>query len=269
MSHESIIIGAQSNKYIIGHSAVVEGFRSVPAADCLKTALYFKAEYPRAKRYINVQQDSLVAVKVAMSTASGLYDSDKNQVIADNVYDINKASLARLVMSGTGNIESKLAFSARILGAEVFAGMDFEEALGAIDTDDLLTEMQARDLLDASVKFNSARFDQSVGTFEHLLTYKTFTAEEIRDKIFRVPRRALLQCHTGFGKTSIVLRHQIEEFMAQGKRVLFISPLRSIVKAFDVPGLIDYQEVEPGQMNDALGLKVVVNSLIAPKDGLK
>ena len=265
MSYESIIIGAQSNKYIIGHSAAVDGFRSVPAADCLKTALYFKAEYPRAKRYINVQKDYLAAVKVAMSTASGLYSSEEHEVIADNVYDINKASLARLVMSGSGNIEAKLAFCTRILGAEVFAGLDFEEALGAMNTDDLITEMQARDLLDASVKSNSARFDQSVGTFEHLLTYKTFTAQEIRDKIFRVPRRALLQCHTGFGKTSIVLKHQIEEFMSQGKRVLFISPLRSIVKAFDVPGLIDYQDVEPGQMNDALGLKVVVNSLIAPK----
>lgn len=265
MSYESIILGAQSNKYVIGHSKVIEGFRSVPAIDCLKTAHYFKSEYPKAKRYINVQPNCLKAVKAAMSTASGLYDSERRVVIAENVYDIDKSSLVRLVMSGPGDIEAKINFATKILGAEVFAGMAFDEALDAIDTDDLLTEMQTRDLLESSVKFNSARFDQSVGSFEHLLTYKTLSAEEIRDTIFRVPRRALLQCHTGFGKTSIVLRHQIEEFMAQGKRVLFISPLRSIVKAFDVPGLIDYQDVEPGQMNEALGLKVVVNSLIAPK----
>lgn len=265
MSCESIILGAQSNKYVIGHSEVIDGFRSVPAIDCLKTAHYFKSEYPRAKRYINVQPNCLKAVKAAMSTSSGLYDSEKQAVIADSVNDIDKASLVRLVMNGSGNIEAKIAFSTKVLGAEVFAGMDFDEALDAIDTDDLLTEMQARDLLDSAVKFNSAQFDQSVGSFDHLLTYKTLSAKEIRDKIFRVPRRALLQCHTGFGKTSIVLKHHIEEFLTQGKRVLFISPLRSIVKAFDVPGLIDYQDVEPGQMNDALGLKVVVNSLIAEK----
>lgn len=265
MSYESIILGAQSNKYLIGHSEVIDGFRSVPAIDCLKTAHYFKSEYPRAKRYINVQPNCLKAVKAAMSTASGLYDSENQAVIAESIYDIDKASLVRLVMNGSGDIEAKIAFSTKVLGAEVFAGMDFEEALDAIDTDDLLTEMQARDLLESAVKFNSDKFDQSTGSFDHLLTYKTFSAKEIRDKIFRVPRRALMQCHTGFGKTSIVLRHHIEEFLAQGKRVLFISPLRSIVKAFDVPGLIDYQEVEPGQMNDALGLKVVVNSLIAPK----
>lgn len=265
MSYESIILGAQSNKYVIGHSEVIDGFRSVPAIDCLKTAHYFKSEYPKAKRYIHIQPDCLRAVKAAMSTASGLYDSERQVVIAENVYDIDKSSLVRLVMSGPGDIEAKINFATKVLGAEVFAGMDFDEALDSIDTDDLLTEMQARDLLESSVKFNSARFDQSVGSFEHLLTYKTLSAEEIRDTIFRVPRRALLQCHTGFGKTSIVIRHHIEEFLAQGKRVLFISPLRSIVKGFDVPGLIDYQDVEPGQMNDALGLKVVVNSLIAPK----
>lgn len=265
MSYESIILGAQSNKYVIGYSEVIDGFRSVPAIDCIKTAHYFKSEYPKAKRYINVQPDCLRAVKAAMSSASGLYDSERQVVIAENVYDIDKSSLVRLVMGGPGDIEAKINFATKVLGAEVFAGMDFDEALDSIDTDDLLTEMQARDLLESSVKFNSARFDQSVGSFEHLLTYKTLSAEEIRDTIFRVPRRALLQCHTGFGKTSIVLKHQIEKFMSQGKRVLFISPLRSIVKAFDVPGLIDYQEVEPGQMNDALGLKVVVNSLIAPK----
>ncbi|MDF2394820.1 hypothetical protein GWQ44_04680 [Pseudomonas sp. 3MA1] len=265
MSYESIILGAQSNKYLIGHSEVIDGFRSVPAIDCLKTAHYFKSEYPRAKRYINVQPNCLKAVKAAMSTASGLYDSERQAVIAESVYDIDKASLVRLVMNGSGDIEAKIAFSTKVLGAEVFAGMDFDEALDTIDTDDLLTEMQARDLLESAVKFNSDKFDQSTGSFDHLLTYKTLSAKEIRDKIFRVPRRALLQCHTGFGKTSIVLKHHIEEFLAQGKRVLFISPLRSIVKAFDVPGLVDYQDVEPGQMNDALGLKVVVNSLIAER----
>ena len=265
MSYESIILGVQSNKYLIGHSEMIDGFRSVPAIDCLKTAHYFKSEYPRAKRYINVQPDFLKAVKAAMSTASGLYDSEKQMVIADNVYDIDKSSLVRLVMSGPGDIEAKINFSTEVLGTEVIAGMDFDEALDSFDTDDLLTEMQRRDLLESSVKINTARFDQNVGSFEHLLTYRTLSAEDIRDTIFRVPRRALLQCHTGFGKTSIVLRHHIEEFLAQGKRVLFISPLRSIIKAFDVPGLIDYQDVEPGQMNDAFGLKVVVNSLIARK----
>lgn len=265
MSHESLILGAPSNKYIIGCAHAVDGFRSVPAKNYLKTAIYFKSEYPRVKRYINVQPDGLMAVKAALSTSSGLYDTARNIVIADSIHDIAKTDLAKLVMAGSGDIEGKLALSNSILGAEVYAGLDFEEALQILDTDQLLTERQTRDLLQSSVNDINEKFNLSVGSFEQLLTYKTFTAEEIRDKIFRVPRRALLQCHTGFGKTSIVLKHHIEQFLAQGKRVLFISPLRSIVKAFDVPGLIDYQDVEPGQMNDALGLKVVVNSLIAEK----
>lgn len=265
MSHESLILGAPSNKYIIGCAHAVDGFRSVPAKNYLKTAIYFKSEYPRVKRYINVQPDGLMAIKAALSTSSGLYDTAKNIVIADSIHDIAKTDLAKLVMAGSGDIEGKLALSNSILGAEVYAGLDFDEALQILDTDQLLTERQTHDLLQSSVNDISEKFDLSVGSFEQLLTYKTFTAEEIRDKIFRVPRRALLQCHTGFGKTSVILKHHIEQFLAQGKRVLFISPLRSIVKAFDVPGLIDYQDVEPGQMNEALGLKVVVNSLIAEK----
>ncbi|WP_312299077.1 hypothetical protein [Stutzerimonas nitrititolerans] len=266
MNIESNILGCpSSNSYILGCSEAIDGFRSVPSLNYFKAANYFRSEYPKIKRYIDIRHDAMQAVKAALSTSSGLYDSVGKNVLAENVHNINKAALVKLVMSRSGSIEKKIEFAAEELAKEVLVGLSFEDAVSTLDTDGLLTEQQERDVLQKSVSKHTERFDTCVGKFEHLLTYKKFPAEKIRDTIFRVPRRALLQCHTGFGKTSIILESQMKSFMSQGKRVLFISPLRSIVKAIDIPGLIDYQDVMPGQMSEALGLKVVVNSLISPK----
>lgn len=265
MNIESSILGGKCNNYIIGCQVEVEGFRSVPAVSLYEAASYFRSEYPKAKRYINISNNALQSVKAAISTSSGLFDEATGKVLVDNINTLSKTSIVKLVMSKPGRLEQNIDFAADELGLQVLAGEAFESALSAFNTDDYLSQTQTRELLQASVQQHAEKIDETVGSFEHLLTYTNFTAANIADSLLRVPRRALLQLPTGFGKSSVILKKNIEESMTKGKRVLFVSPLRAIVKSLDIPGLVDYEKVEPGDMQTARGLKIVVNSLTSPK----
>lgn len=259
------IAGTPSSAIIIGLSNPVSGYMTVPAADLGKSAQYFKSEYPRTKRYINVSAYAVDAVRAAMFSNSGLYDSDTHQVITDNVREFSKASLADLVMTKSGSSPASIDFAISELAKDVLISRSIKDAVSVIENNTLLDAVESTKLINNAASGHLANFSQKSGLLDSSSAITGLGAEQIKECLFHGSNRALLKCHTGFGKSSTIINSTIQEFLAAEQKVVFISPLRSIIAAVNVDGLVHYGEVNPGDLATAQGLKIVVNSIIAPK----
>jgi len=275
------ILGTPSNAIIIGLSKPVSGYMTVPAADLGKSAQYFKSEYPKTKRYINVSAYAVEAVRAAMFSNSGLYDSDAGQVITDNVREFSKASLADLVMTKSGSSPAAIDFAISELAKDVLISRSIKDAVSVIENNTLLDAEESTRLINNAVTGHLSNFSKKSGQLDISGAVAGLTAEQIKDRLFQDSSRVLLKCHTGFGKSSTIINSTVKDFLspsrnteesaqygkvkAAQKKVVFISPLRSIIAAVNIDGLLHYNELNPGDLATARGLKIVVNSIICPK----
>lgn len=260
--------GNPTHPIIIGLATAVDGFLTVPADDLVDSANYYKSEYPKVKRYLNVASNAVKAVQAAIFTSSGLYDSESGCVITESARDFDKAKLADIILTKSGSDPVSLSFATRELAKNVLVAMPVDDAVAVISSNTLLSPGESADLIanaTAQVLSDFAKKTRECSTHNAVTG---LSAKEVSARLFKESHRALLKCHTGWGKSKDVISAEISKFMSDEKkrnRVLFISPLRSIVQALDIDGMLSYDDINPGDLASAKGLKVVVNSLISNK----
>lgn len=259
---ESKILGdVQFSKVVVlNHAGEIEGHMTVNTGSPLKESEYFRSEYPQIKRLIDISTDSVNAIYAAYSTASGIYDGD-NGKLADNVYDVRRSTVFLKVLARAKS-EKALDKAALELAREPFGNVDIPRAVALlVDASSLDARLCAAAL---ARNINKVETDYSARSDDYKYWIKgepespeTLCAEILADK----PRDRLLQLPTGWGKTSKVLQKVIESYLSANKKVLVISHRRSIIKNLNIDGLVNYEDVVPQQMETALGLKLVVNSI--------
>lgn len=270
---ESGLQGNPCHPIIIGLSTAAEDFLTVPADDLFASANYFKSEYPKVKRYINVAGNASKAAQAAIYTNSGLYDSECNRIITDSARDFDKATLADIVLTKSGSDPASLSFAARELAMAVLVSTPVDDAVSVIARNTLLSSAESADLVANATTRVLAEFAKKTRECSTLNAITGLSATEVSARLFSESSRAILKCHTGWGKSRDVIEPAMTTVLKdtalnsdrKHKRVLFISPLRSIVQALDVDGMLSYDDINPGDLDTARGLKIVVNSLISKK----
>ncbi len=232
-------------------------------ADMLETARTLKSSYPK-KRLISVEKDVLSAVTAAYKTASGLYSAVDGE-LTSNIYHMSKISIATLIAK---NDASDLAFdrAAYELAKDAFRTNGLEDSSKALAAasgrDESVCNALIVNKLDVMTQKMSARTALLLSAGE-----VPESAEHVRDAIIKNGGKYLLSLPTAYGKTSLIHEPVIQHYIDSGKKILVISHRRSINKNIaNLAGIVSYDEcTSPKILAEAKGLKVVVNSIIAPK----
>lgn len=245
-------------------NATIVGHETISSDDVMKTVETLRSDYPKVSRVINIDGNVIPAIKAALKTASGIASGEKG-VIAKNVYDLSKVELAVLIAS---NDHSDEAFdrAAYEISRDAFTSGDIDGKAQA------LANASGRSL-DACLKLINAKLSRKNSELiSHLKALRDEgqaprDAAEVRDYILSTEGATLLALPTGYGKTSEIIEPVLAHEMARGKKVLVISHRRSINKNIaNLPGIVSYDECDtPDVLQNAKGLKIVVNSLSAHK----
>lgn len=259
---EQNIIGAGTS-VVVGLSTALPEFKTVAVDNLQDSAVYLKQEYPGLKRLINISERPLEAIDAAFKTASGLYDVTTGK-ITDNVYSMSRSDVALIALRVDKSSEA-FSCAAYDLARDLYISSDVQSAAtklaSASGTSYDSCEKAVLDKLVRVEQYANKRSD----AHDYPVKFDPKSPELLRSILLRINRRALIKCPTGYGKSSKIINPCIEDFLSQGKKVLVISHRRSIIKNINIDGLVDYEDVLPGQMSKARGLKVVVNSLIAAR----
>lgn len=245
-------------------NATIVGHETISSDDVMKTVETLRSDYPKVSRVISIDGNVIPAIKAALKTASGIASVEKG-VIAKNVYDLSKVELAVLIAS---NDSSDEAFdrAAYEISRDAFTSGGIEEKAKA------LADASGRSH-DACLKLINAKlYRKNSELISHLKALKDLgqaprDAAEVRDHILATEGATLLALPTAYGKTSKIIEPVLAHEMAAGKKVLVISHRRSINKNIaQIPGIVSYDECDtPDVLQNARGLKIVVNSLSANK----
>lgn len=245
-------------------NATIVGHETISSDDVMKTVETLRSDYPKVSRVISIDGNVIPAIKAALKTASGIASVEKG-VIAKNVYDLSKVELAVLIAS---NDSSDEAFdrAAYEISRDAFTSGGIEEKAKA------LADASGRSH-DACLKLINAKlYRKNSELISHLKALKDLgqaprDAAEVRDHILATEGATLLALPTAYGKTSKIIEPVLAHEMAAGKKVLVISHRRSINKNIaNLPGIVSYDECDtPDVLQNARGLKIVVNSLSAHK----
>lgn len=254
------------NTIVVGAAASIPGYMTVNIPDrLLDTASYLKAEYSHYKRLISIDFNASAAVEVAYRTASGLYSAEKGK-LADSIYDLSKATVALLVLrqeKSEGAFETaafELAREIQAFGSLTMSAQKLSSASG-VDVGscaDAITRKSAR-VAEWMDQYQDS-YSHPVVTAGAPMLYMQYSVTKPRREY-----RAMLKLPTGAGKTTKLLNPTIQAFLKDRKKVVVVSHRRSIIKNISIPELVDYENVEIGQMSKAQGLKIVVNSLTSKK----
>lgn len=256
-------ITGKGNSVIIGTDISVEGFCSVDVSDLIDSAQYIKSEYSSLKRLVNIGTSASLAIEAAYKTASGLYDPDVGKLV-DNIYHLNRSDVALLVLKKEMSESAYNKAAYELARDNYIAGDSLAAAQRLAAVSGKTTEECSCAIANKALRVQEF-FDSRSDAHNFPVVHKPASTSWLRGVLLRRDRRALIKCPTGWGKSSLVINPCISDFLEAGKKVLVISHRRSIIKGINIPGLVDYDAVEPGQMKKALGLKVVVNSLISAK----
>lgn len=259
---EQNIIGTGSS-VIIGLDQSTGGFRTVAVDDLVDSALYIKNEYPGLKRLINIANFPSQAVEAAYKSASGLYDPSVGK-IADSIYTMTRSAVALMLLKREPSSDT-LNKAAYELARDMYISGGIASAAAKLSNaaDKPVDECKA--VIAAKLVRVHACSESRNDKHDYPIVFKPKSPEFLRSVLLRINRRALIKCPTGYGKSSLVINRCIEDSLAQGKKVLVISHRRSIISNTNIPGLVDYKDVQPGQMKHARGLKIVINSLKSAK----
>lgn len=256
-------ITGSATTVIIGLAADLQAYRTVSVDNIQDSAQYIKQEYPNLKRLINVSDRPLDAIDAAFKTASGLYDVNAGK-LTDNVYSMTRSDVSLIALRIDRSFEA-FSRAAYDLARDIYMTGDLQSAAtklaSASGSEFAKCEKAVLDKLVRVEQYASKRND----AHDYPVKFDPKSPELLRSILLRINRRSLIKCPTGYGKSSKIIDPCIEDCLKQGKKVLVISHRRSIIKNIDIKGLVDYEDVLPGQMSKARGLKVVVNSLIAAR----
>lgn len=231
--------------------------------EALATALELR-EYASTTRLMSIDGSVLNAVSVAYKTASGLHSANDGQ-ITKSIYNMSKIAIALMIVKADS---SEKAFDAAAfeIARDVFVSGHTAEKAQALAEATGRTQASCEDRINSKLEFLTGRMNSKTNALTDP-GISNQTPEAIRDIILADGGKYLISLPTGEGKSTIINEPVIQHYLDTGRKVLVISHRRSINKTLaNLPGIVSYDECnDPSDLQNAKGLKIVVNSL----NGLK
>lgn len=242
----------------------LDDHETIESTDVMKTAMSLRTDYPTVSRVISIDGNVINAVKAALKTGSGIGSSARG-LIATNIYNLSKIELAVLIAS---NDSSDLAFdrAAYEVSRDAFTTGGIEAKAAELAVASGRTQEACLKLIRSKL----SRKKQELMSRLNMLKDEGLapaSADEVRDDILASDGAFLLALPTAYGKTSLIIEPVLQAEMARGAKVLVISHRRSINRNIaNIDGIASYDECDtPDVLRYAQGLKIVVNSLSAPR----
>ncbi|WP_232915500.1 DEAD/DEAH box helicase [Pseudomonas syringae] len=231
--------------------------------EALATALELR-EYASTTRLMSIDGNVLNAISVAYKTASGLHSANDGQ-ITKSIYSMSKIAIALMIVKADS---SDKAFDAAAfeIARDIFVSGKTEEKARALAEATGRTQEACMSAINSKLEFLTARMNSKTNVLE-ATGISTETPEAIRDIILADGGKYLISLPTGEGKSTIINEPVLQAYIKAGKKVLVISHRRSINKTLaNIEGIVSYDECnDPSDLQNAKGLKIVVNSLAALK----
>lgn len=231
--------------------------------EALATALELR-EYASTTRLMSIDGDVLNAVSVAYKTASGLHSANDGQ-IAKSIYSMSKIAIALMIVKADSS-DKAFDTAAFEIARDVFVSGKTQEKAQALAEATGRTQAACESMINSKLEFLTNRMNSKTNAL-NAPDISTQTPEEIRDIILANGGKYLISLPTGEGKSTIINEPVLQDYIKAGKKVLIISHRRSINKTLaNLPGIVSYDECnDPSDLQNAKGLKIVVNSLNALK----
>jgi hypothetical protein len=232
-------------------------------SDALATALELR-EYANTTRLMSIEGNVLDAISVAYKTASGLHSANDGQ-ITKSIYTMSKIAIALMIVKADSS-DKAFDTAAFEIARDVFVSGKTQEKAQALAKATGRTQDACVSNIDSKLEFLTARMNSKTNALTDN-GISSQTPEEIRDIILRDGGKYLVSLPTGEGKSTIINERVIQHYLDTGRKVLVISHRRSINKTLaNLPGIVSYDECnDPADLQNAKGLKIVVNSLNALK----
>lgn len=231
--------------------------------ESLATALELR-EYASTTRLMSIDGNVLNAVSVAYKTASGLHSANDGQ-IAKSIYSMSKIAIALMIVKAD---RSDKAFDAAAfeIARDVFVSGKTEQKARALAEAAGRTQDACSSAINSKLEFLTARMNSKTNPLNDA-GVNIESMEAIRDEFLEAGGRFLVCAGTGTGKSSKINQPVIQHYIDTGRKVLVISHRRSINKTLaNIQGIVSYDECDtPEDLQNAKGLKIVVNSLNALK----
>lgn len=231
--------------------------------EALATALELR-EYAGTTRLMSIDGNVLNAISVAYKTASGLHSANDGQ-ITKSIYSMSKIAIALMIVKADS---SDKAFDAAVfeIARDVFVSGKTQEKAQALAEATGRAQEACVSAINSKLEFLISRMNSKTNALEAPGIY-TETPEAIRDIILAEGGKYLISLPTGEGKSTIINEPVLRAYIDSGKKVLVISHRRSINKTLaNIEGIVSYDECnDPSDLQNAKGLKIVVNSLNALK----
>jgi hypothetical protein len=242
----------------------IEGYETLTTTNVMQVAEYLRTDYPKVARVINIDGNVIPAIKAALKTASGIASAEKG-VIAKNIYDLSKVELAVLIASND-NSDEAFDRAAYEISRDAFTSGDLDVKAQALADASGRTQEACLKLIRSKLSRKKAELVSHLKGLNDL-GQAPRDAAEVRDHIMANEGATLLALPTAYGKTSQIIEPVLQEEMAAGSNVLVISHRRSINRNIaNLSGMVSYDECDtPDVLQNAQGLKIVVNSLSAHK----
>ncbi|MBI6707269.1 DEAD/DEAH box helicase [Pseudomonas syringae] len=185
--------------------------------------------------------------------------------ITKSIYSMSKIAIALMIVKADS---SDKAFDAAAfeIARDIFVSGKTEEKARALAEATGRTQEACMSAINSKLEFLTARMNSKTNVLE-ATGISTETPEAIRDIILADGGKYLISLPTGEGKSTIINEPVLQAYIKAGKKVLVISHRRSINKTLaNIEGIVSYDECnDPSDLQNAKGLKIVVNSLAALK----
>lgn len=231
--------------------------------EALATALELR-EYKNTTRLMSIEGNVLNAVSVAYKTASGLHSSNDGE-ITKSIYTMSKIAIALMIVKADSS-DKAFDTAAFEIARDVFVSGRTTEKAQALAEATGRTQEACVSAIDSKLEFLTSRMNSKTNALTDN-GISSQTPEEIRDIILSEGGKYLVSLPTGEGKSTIINEPVIQHYLDTGRKVLVISHRRSINRTLaNLPGIVSYDECnDPSDLQNAKGLKIVVNSLNALK----
>lgn len=221
-------------------------------------------EYASTTRLMSIDGNVLDAVSVAYKTASGLHSATDGQ-ITKSIYNMSKIAIALMIVKADS---SDKAFDAAAfeIARDVFVSGKTEQKARALAEAAGRTQDACTSAINSKLEFLTSRMNSKTNPLTDV-GLNIESMEAIRDEFLATGGKLLVCAGTGEGKSSKINQPVIQNYIDNDKKVLVISHRRSINKTLaNIPGIVSYDECnDPSDLQNAKGLKIVVNSLNALK----
>lgn len=242
----------------------IDGYKTLTTIDVMQAAETLRTDYPKVARIIGIDSNVIPAIKAALKTASGIASVDKG-IIATNIHNLSKLELAVLIAS---NDSSDGAFdrAAYEISRVAFISGDLDSKAKALADASGRSQEACLKLIRSKLSRKKAEL---VSHLKALMDVGQAPRDpaEVLDYILANDGATLLALPTAYGKTSKIIEPVLSEEMARGSNVLVLCHRRSINRNIaNIPGIVSYDECDtPDILENARGLKMVVNSIANPK----